>query len=131
MTTDARKVLIVEDSPTMCQLYRMVLGGLEGVELTFAGNGVEGLDRVAKEGPLDLMIVDINMPRMGGLEFLRRARDELGATGIPAIVISTEAEASDREAAMAAGASAYLQKPWKPEELLSAIRPLLAGTSAG
>jgi two-component system, chemotaxis family, chemotaxis protein CheY len=124
--SESRKILIVEDSPTMCQLYRMVLGALEGSELIFANNGVEGLDRLAQEAPLQLMIVDINMPRMDGLEFLKRAREELQVVDVPAIVISTEGDPADREAAEAAGASAYLRKPWTPDELLEAIRPLLS-----
>jgi two-component system, chemotaxis family, chemotaxis protein CheY len=122
---EPRKILIVEDSPTMCQLYRMVLANLDDAELVFANNGVEGLDRLAQASPIDLMIVDINMPRMDGLEFLRRAREELGVVDVPAIVISTEAEESDRRAAETAGASAYLRKPWTPDDLLAAIRPLL------
>lgn len=126
MTSEPRKILVVEDSPTMWQLYRMVLGELDAT-LVFARNGIEGLDRLAQEAPIHLMIVDINMPRMDGLEFLRRARDELDAAAIPAIVISTEGQPGDRADARAAGASAYLRKPWTPEELLDAIEPLLEG----
>src|SRR5690554_6068959 len=99
----------------MCRLYRMVLGDRPNTELFFAGDGVEGLDLVAREPHLDLLIVDINMPRMDGLGFLRRARDELGAT-TPALVVSTEREESDRAAARQAGATGYLVKPWTPEE---------------
>lgn len=123
MTAKLRKVLVVEDSPTMCQLYRVVLGGDAETELLFARDGVEGLDRVAQEPDLDLVIVDINMPRLDGLEFLRRARADLGLTA-PAIVISTEGEDVDREAAAAAGADAYLRKPWSPDQLRRAIADL-------
>ena len=73
MPLSPRKILVVEDSPTMCQLYRMVLGAGEA-ELVFADDGVEGLDRAAQEPDFDLLIVDINMPQMDGLEFLRRLR---------------------------------------------------------
>lgn len=124
MSGESRRILVVEDSPTMCQLYSVVLGNREGTELVFARNGIEALDRVAEEQPLDLMIVDINMPRMDGLEFLRRARADLGARSIPALVISTEGEEIDRQAAWEAGASGYLQKPWTPDQLLSAIDSL-------
>lgn len=130
MAGDTHRILIVEDSPTMTQLYRMVLGTLENIELIFAADGIDALDRVAQEPGLDLMIVDINMPRMDGLEFLRRARDELDAGGIPAIVISTENELADREAAEKAGATAYLSKPWTPHELLDLVQPILRGAQA-
>jgi two-component system chemotaxis response regulator CheY len=121
MNDNLGKVLVVEDSPTMQQLYKLVLGGGDGTELIFAADGAEGLDRAAQEPDLDLMVVDINMPRIDGLEFLRRARSELGITA-PAIVISTEGEQSDRDAAELAGGDAYLRKPWTPDQLMAAIR---------
>lgn len=120
------KILIVEDSPTMCQLYRIVLGR-DGTELVFAGTGVEALDLAAQQPDVELFIVDINMPQMDGLEFLRRLRGELGVRETPAIVISTEGEEADRRAAEAAGADAYLRKPWTPEQLLSAVEAVAAG----
>jgi two-component system, chemotaxis family, chemotaxis protein CheY len=114
------KILIVEDSPTMCQLYRIVLGR-SGTELVFAHSGVDGLDRAAQQMDVDLYIVDINMPHMDGLEFLRRLRGDLGILGTPAIVISTEGAEEDMQAARDAGADAYLRKPWTPEELLGKV----------
>jgi len=117
------KILIVEDSPTMCQLYRIVLGRGE-TELVFAHSGVDGLDRAAQEPDVDLYIVDINMPQMDGLEFLRRLRNDLGVIDTPALVISTEGEESDQVAAREAGANAYLRKPWTPEQLLSTVNGL-------
>jgi two-component system chemotaxis response regulator CheY len=109
----------------MTQLYRMVLGQGGRHALVFAADGVEGLDRAAEEPDIDLYIVDINMPQMDGLEFLRRLRSELGITGTPAIVISTEGEEDDRAAALAAGADADLRYPWSPEQLLDAVRDVL------
>lgn len=124
MPDETKRILIVEDSPTMCRLYRMVLGDRPGTELLFAGDGMQGLDLVARETHLDLLIVDINMPRMDGLEFLRRARAELGST-TPALVVSTESEESDRAAAREAGASGYLVKPWTPDALLESVEAML------
>lgn len=123
MDDSLRRVLVVEDSPTMVQLYRIVLGGRGGTQLLFAPDGVEGLDRVAQEPDLDLVIVDINMPRLDGFEFLRRARRDLGLTA-PAIVVSTEGAETDRAAALDAGADGYLRKPWTPDQLLEAISQL-------
>jgi two-component system, chemotaxis family, chemotaxis protein CheY len=117
------KFLIVEDSPTMTRMYRTVLGRQGDAELLFAGTGVEGLDRAAQRPDMEMFIVDINMPEMDGLEFLRRLRGELGLTQ-PALVISTESQEADREAAREAGADAYLEKPWEPDRLLSAIEDL-------
>lgn len=123
METRQSKILVVEDSPTMCQLYRLVLGSRPGTQLVFARDGQEGLDRVAQEPDIDLVIVDVNMPRLDGIEFLRRARSELSLNA-PAIVISTEGSEADRQAAFAAGAAGYLRKPWTPEQLRRAISDL-------
>ena len=129
MTDRTRKIMIVEDSPTMCRMYRMVLGNLPGTSLVFANDGVEGLDIAAQEQGVDLYIVDINMPRMDGLEFLRRLRGELGIVEPPAVVISTEAGAIDRTAADAAGATDYLVKPWTPSQLLALVQTTLGEAS--
>jgi len=129
MPDERKKILIVEDSPTMLRMYRMVLGSRADNELLFARDGAEGLDRIAQEPGVALMIVDVNMPRMDGLEFLRRARAELGVEDVPAIVISTEGEEQDRQAAFEAGATAYLTKPWTPDELLGALDRITSKSS--
>jgi CheY-like chemotaxis protein len=113
-----RKILVVEDSPTMVQLYRVVL---DDRVLLFARDGLEGLELAAKHEDVDLFIVDINMPRMDGMEFLRKLRGELGVRDVPAIVISSEAEDADEAEARDAGANAYLRKPWRPDELRRAM----------
>ena len=115
-----RKVLILEDSPMMCSLYRMVLGRV-GAELHFAGDGVEGLDRAAQEPDVDLFIVDVNMPRMDGIEFIRKLRGDLGVGDARVVVVSTECSDEDRRTAREAGADAYLCKPWEPDDLLAVI----------
>lgn len=116
----ARKVLILEDSPMMCSLYRMVLGGGER-DLLFAADGVEGLDRAAGEPDIGLYIVDVNMPRLDGIAFIRRLREELEIRAVPIVVVSTECGEGDKRTAFDAGADAYLCKPWEPEDLLDVI----------
>lgn len=120
MSSERRRILVVEDSPMMCRLYRLVLGAEN--DLRFAANGVEGLDLAAQEPDLDLLIVDINMPRMDGLEFVRRLRTELGMTQPAVLVSSTESGEEDRRLAREAGADAFLAKPWTPEQLREAVR---------
>ena len=122
-----RRLLVVEDSPMMVRMYRMVLG--PRYELAFAADGAEGLDAAAREPDVDGMVVDVNMPGMDGLEFIRRLRGELGMTDVPVLVCSTEATEADREAARAAGANGFLPKPWQPAELLAALDARLGGAS--
>lgn len=107
----------------MCSLYRMVLSG-EGRDLLFAGDGVEGLDRAASDPDVDLYIVDVNMPRLDGIGFIRRLRDELEIRDTPIVVVSTECGEQDKRAAFDAGADAYLCKPWQPQDLLDVISQL-------
>jgi two-component system, chemotaxis family, chemotaxis protein CheY len=114
-----RKILVLEDSTMMCSIYRMVLAA-EGRELIFAGDGVEGLDRAAAEGDVDLYIVDVNLPRLDGISFIRRLRSELGVQA-PVVVVSTECAEEDQAVARDAGADAYLCKPWTPDELKAVI----------
>jgi two-component system chemotaxis response regulator CheY len=116
---DRRRVLVVEDSPMMVRMYRMVLG--PRYDLAFAADGAEGLDAAARDPGVHGMVVDINMPGMDGLEFIRRLRTELGMTDVPVLVCSTEAAEGDREAARRAGADGFLAKPWRPAELLAAL----------
>lgn len=118
-----QKVLILEDSPMMCSLYRMVLGA-GGRELLFAEDGVEGLDRAAVEPDIELYIVDVNMPRLDGIGFIRRLRTELEIRSAPVVVVSTECGEADKRTAYEAGADAYLCKPWEPDDLLDVIEDL-------
>lgn len=125
MADDGRAhVLVVEDSPMMVRMYRMVLG--PDYALAFAADGVAGLDEAARAPRLDALVVDVNMPGMDGLEFVRRLRAELGV-GAPVLVCTTESSPEDRAAAAAAGATAFLPKPWTPPELQAAVRALLGG----
>lgn len=114
-----RRLLVVEDSPMMVRMYRMVLG--PHYELAFAADGAEGLDAAARDPEVDGMVVDINMPGMDGLEFVRRLRGELGMTAVPVLVCSTEAADADQQAARDAGANGFLPKPWQPAQLLAAL----------
>ncbi len=126
MRPEQSGILVVEDSPTMRKLYRLVLEGDEAC-LRFARDGVEGLDLAAQHPDVSLFIVDINMPRMDGLEFVRRLRQELGRTEASVLVISTEAEDDDRRAALEAGADGYLCKPLEPEVLRREVARLGGG----
>jgi two-component system chemotaxis response regulator CheY len=111
-----RRVLIVDDAALARAFCREALTAA-GFEVDEALNGIEALEKLLRAPP-DLLVVDVNMPRMDGLTFLRTLRRQpLPAGGIPAVVVSTEAAAQDMEAARAAGANFYLVKPVVPEEL--------------
>jgi two-component system chemotaxis response regulator CheY len=112
-----RRVLVVEDASLVRLYYRDALERA-GFEVDEALNGVEALEKLLL-APADLLIVDVNMPQMDGLTFLRRLRQQpppLG--GVPALVISTEAGNQDKEAARRAGANFYLVKPARQETVI-------------
>ncbi|BBF91955.1 response regulator [Blastochloris tepida] len=117
-------VLIIDDAITVRMFYRDVLEA-SGFAVDEAFNGFEALERMA-EASYDLVVVDVNMPRMDGYTFLGRLRSQAEGAGIPAIMISTEAEDIDRQRAFAAGANLYLVKPVTPDCLAHHAR-LMAG----
>jgi two-component system chemotaxis response regulator CheY len=128
MADDARKrILVVDDASLVRMYYRDALQGA-GYHVDEAINGLEALERLLIAPP-DLLIVDVNMPQMDGLTFLKvLRRQELPVGGLPAVVISTEAGARDMEAARAAGANYYLVKPLTPATLLEHVA-LLCGAA--
>jgi two-component system chemotaxis response regulator CheY len=121
------RALIVDDSTTVRMFHRDILESA-GFAVEEAMNGIEGLERALGEaGPPDLLLVDVNMPRMDGYAFLQAVRAEPALRSIPAMMISTESEEHDAERAFAAGANLYLTKPVQPEALMEYARAL-AGT---
>ena len=120
-------VLVIDDSATTRMFYRATLESA-GFAVDEAANGFEGLEKTML-APFDLVIVDINMPKMDGLEFLAELRRREEVRSLPAIVISTQQRAQDRARAHAAGANAYVVKPIDPQALVAYGR-LMTGTSA-
>lgn len=119
------RVLVVDDASLVRMYYRGVLEKA-GFVVDEALNGIEGLERVLST-TYDLLVVDVNMPKMDGFSFLRALRGrELPIRSIPALMTSTEAGVGDREAARAAGANFYLVKPLS-EDALAAHALALAG----
>ena len=111
------RVLVVDDSSLVRLYYRSALEKA-GFEVEQAINGIEAMEKVLSE-PFDLVIVDVNMPRMDGFTFLRSLRTaDAGVATLPALMISTEAEMQDIAEARAAGANFYLVKPVAEADLV-------------
>jgi two-component system chemotaxis response regulator CheY len=115
-----KRILIIDDASLVRLYYRDALERA-GFELDEALNGLEALEKLLVT-PADLLIVDVNMPQMDGLTFLRTLRRQpLPAGGVPGLVISTEAGDHDREAARKAGANFYLVKPARQDALVEIV----------
>ena len=119
------QILIVDDSPT---IRRMVKASLTEVsdELEFveAGSGLEAIERLAM-GAVELMVLDLNMPDMHGLEVLGFVRGHQKYRRVPIIVLTTRGDESSRTAALQAGATAFMTKPFAPQALAAQARQLL------
>lgn len=120
------RVLIVDDSSVMRKIVERALrsAGLELSEILEATNGAEGLI-AAEKGGLDLILSDINMPVMDGLEFLRNLSTIAAAKGVPVVMISTEGSEAHVVEALSLGARGYLRKPFTPEQLKERVMALL------
>jgi len=124
----AARVLIVDDSSVMRKIVGRSLrqAGLEITEVLEASNGSEALSSVKEHSP-DLILSDINMPQMDGLEFVRQLRCMEAAKDTPVVMITTEAGEGHVVQALNAGASGYIKKPFTPEQIKQRILPLLRG----
>jgi two-component system chemotaxis response regulator CheY len=120
------RILIVEDSPTMRALLTSALEDLDGaVKITEAASGFEALRQLPRE-QYDLIITDINMPDINGLELVSFVKNTPAYRDIPLVIVSTEGSERDRDKGVGLGADAYVVKPFDPEDLRDVVRQLLA-----
>lgn len=104
-----KKILIVEDSVTMRLFVRMFLRNLQDVSIIEAIDVLDGLEKINKES-FDLIITDINMPRINGLELIKKVREVMGSK-VPIIILTTRGEEVDIERGLLLGADNYVTKP--------------------
>jgi len=121
------QVLIVDDSSVMRKIVERSLrqAGLEPMVVFEAGSGVEGIE-VLKNQSVALILSDINMPAMDGLEFLRQIRAQDLAPGVPVVMITTESSEEHVKQAIMSGAQGYIRKPFTAEQVKERVLPLLA-----
>jgi len=120
------RALIVDDSSVMRKIVERSLrqAGLDLLVVHEAGSGTEGLD-LLKSNQVDLILSDINMPSMDGLEFLRQIRAQNLAPGVPVVMITTESSEEHVRQAILAGAQGYIRKPFTAEQVKERVLPLL------
>lgn len=120
--------LIVDDSSVMRKIVERLLrqAGLDLAQVYEAANGVEALS-VLKESKVDLILCDINMPVMNGLEFIKQLPEVENGKGVPVVMITTEGSESHVVEALSCGAKGYIRKPFTPEQVKENVLTLLAG----
>lgn len=119
-----KHILIVDDSRTIRNLISFVLKK-EGFKVTTAEDGLDGLEKLYSSDKIDMIISDINMPRMDGYTFIKTVREQEAYKDVPIIVLSTEGHENDIKQALDLGADKYMIKPVKPDVIMIGIRALL------
>ena len=118
------RVLVVEDSGAMRAFVRAALEEELGAEVHESPSGLLALKRIPRES-FDLVLVDVNMPDLNGLELVAFLRKQSAHSATPVVLMSTESSKRDRERGMALGANAFLSKPFGVEELCNVVRETL------
>jgi two-component system, chemotaxis family, chemotaxis protein CheY len=125
-----QRILVVEDSSLVQSIVKAALRRYGTVQIATVNNGVEALAAIARDGEPDLMLVDINMPRMSGIELLDELRGQGTVPRIPVIIVSTESDDADVQRGLDAGARAYLKKPFRTDDLCKVIDRVMAASTA-
>lgn len=118
--TEQKTILTVDDSRTIRDMLRLTLSGA-GYRVVQAEDGVQGLEVLEAEN-VDVIITDINMPRLDGFGFIGRVRGDERRRGIPILVLTTETTQAMKDRARAAGATGWISKPFDPDHLTTALR---------
>jgi two-component system chemotaxis response regulator CheY len=122
-------ILIVDDSPTIRRMVRGSLASLSDTTFVEAVSGLQAIEALAV-APVRMVILDLNMPDMHGLDVLRFVRSHEHYRDVPVLVLTTRADSGSRDAVMQAGASSYMTKPFVPAALAAAVSDLLATAPA-
>ena len=119
-------VLVVDDSKVMRDMVVACLRVQPDLTFTHASSGLEAIERLSL-GPFSLVVLDLNMPDIGGIEVLEFVRGQTSLKDVPILVVTTRGDEASRARALTAGASAFMTKPFTPDGILSEARKLLAG----
>lgn len=123
--SDPATVLVADDDPVIQKLLQVNFQ-MEGYEVVLAGDGVEALEKAGEVGP-DLIVLDVMMPRMNGLDAAEKLKADPATASIPIIILSAKAQEVDIKAGQATGVEEYMTKPFDPLELLEKAAALIAG----
>lgn len=116
----SKTILTVDDSRTMRDMLRLALSGA-GHAVIQAEDGVAGVEALAAAGPIDVIITDINMPRLDGYGFISEVRADARHRATPILVLTTESDPARKARAREAGATGWIVKPFDPVKLLAAV----------
>jgi two-component system chemotaxis response regulator CheY len=122
-----KRILVVDDSPTIRRMMIASLRSLSDVEFDEANNGLEAIERLAL-APVNLVFLDLNMPDIHGIEVIEFVREHQVYKRIPICVVTTRGDEESRAQALNAGANVYLTKPFTPQDVIAQAHKLLANS---
>lgn len=117
-------VLVVDDSKVMRDMVVACLRAEPGLTFTHAASGLEAIERLSLK-PFSLVVLDLNMPDIGGIEVLEFVRGQDTLRGLPIIIVTTRGDEASRTQALQAGATRFMTKPFTPDAILSEVRSVL------
>ncbi len=120
------EVLVVDDSKVMREMIAACLRPDPTLAITQAASGLEAIERLSLKS-FDVLVLDLNMPDIGGLEVVEFVRSQDKLRALPILIVTTRGEDSSRVAVLAAGASRYMTKPFAPDVILGEVQSLLTG----
>jgi two-component system chemotaxis response regulator CheY len=120
------EVLVVDDSKVMREMIEACLRALEGLQFTHAASGLEAIEKLSLK-PFDLVVLDLNMPDIGGVEVVEFVRSQDRLRALPILIVTTRGDEGSRTRVMAAGASSFMTKPFTPDAIVGEARKLLEG----
>lgn len=123
------EILVVDDSRVMREMVVACLRVEGGMTFTHAASGLEALERLSLK-PFDLVVLDLNMPDIGGYEVLEFVRGQDKLRALPVLVVTTRGDEGSKARALDKGASGFLTKPFSPDAILGEVRALLSGAQA-
>ena len=124
MTSQGKKILVVDDSSTMRQLIKMMLAKHASCNISEAVDGQDAFEKI-NGSSFDLILTDINMPMMDGLKLVSMVRRDEVHKDIPIVIITTEGAQEDRQRALSLGANAYITKPIQAPQVINTVKGLL------
>ena len=119
----AKVILTVDDSASIRQMVSFTLKN-EGYDIVEAVDGMDGLEKM-KSSAVDMVLTDLHMPNMNGIELIREIRANPATKFIPIIFLTTESQAEKKQEGKSAGATGWIVKPFKPEQLVAVVKKVL------
>ena len=122
-------ILVVDDSRVMREMLIACLRAQEGLAFTQAASGLEAIEQISLR-PFDLVLLDLNMPDIGGIEVVEFIRGQDRLKDLPIVIVTTRGDEASRERALGAGATRFMTKPFTPEVIQAEVRALLRAAPA-